>query len=211
MNGPVSYLSVCCPTTWDMNNFPHIHLIDASAEWKAEELFNISSVVSTNTELACIDSSLTSYSNTIIFHGICKLFDVKSLTPEYLSTLWHITLEDAKNIIRVTTQRTIRTSEGMKPYRFKTVLHQSLYKHLGNDYLNKFCSDTFISKLPSLTGNRYAQLFVYRGDFNQVISCKADLMCLKPSIDAFMMWDFLQKCLLIMPLNSLKVNGVICV
>ena len=55
MNGPVSYLSVRYPPDWDMNNFPHIHLTDASAEWKSEELFNISSIVSTNTE---IDSSL---------------------------------------------------------------------------------------------------------------------------------------------------------
>ena len=34
MNGPVSYLSVCYPTDWDMNNFPHIHRTDTSAEWK---------------------------------------------------------------------------------------------------------------------------------------------------------------------------------
>ena len=55
MNGPVSYLSVRYPTDWDMNTFPHNYLTDASAEWKSEELFNISSIVSTNTE---IDSSL---------------------------------------------------------------------------------------------------------------------------------------------------------
>ena len=166
MNGPVSYLSVCCPTTWDMNNFPHIHLTDASAEWKPEELFNISSVISTNTELTYIDSLLTTYYDTIMIHGVCKLSDVKSLTPEYLSTLWCITLEDSKNTIQATTQHTIQTSEGMKACRFKTVPHQCLYKHLGNDYLSKFCSDTFISKLPSLRDNPYVQLFVNRVNFN---------------------------------------------
>ena len=103
MNNPVSYLSVRYPTNWDMNNFPHIHLTDASAEWKPEELFNISSIVSTNTELTYIDSSLTTYNDTIMIHGVCKLSDVKSLTPEYLSTLWCITLEDAKITIQATT------------------------------------------------------------------------------------------------------------
>ena len=93
-----------------------------------------------------------------MIHEIRKLSDTKSLNPEYLSKLWRVTLEDAKNTIRATTQRTIRTSEGMKARRFKTVPHQRLYKHLGNDYLSKFCSDTFISKLPSLRGNRYIQL-----------------------------------------------------
>ena len=38
---------------------------------------------------------------------------------------------------------------------------------MGNDYLSKFCSDTFISKIPSLRGNTYVQLFVNRGNFNQ--------------------------------------------
>ena len=41
-----------------------------------------------------------------------------------------------KNTIQATTQRTIRTSEGMNARRFKTVPHQCLYKHLGNDYLS---------------------------------------------------------------------------
>ena len=56
----------------------------------------------------------------------------------------------------------------MKARRFKTVPHQRLYKHLGNDYLCKFCSDIFIGKLPSLRGNQYVQLFVNRGNFNQI-------------------------------------------
>ena len=66
MSGPVSYLSVRYPTNWDMNNFPHIHLTNASAEWKPEELFNISSVGSINTELIYIDSSLPTYNKTIM-------------------------------------------------------------------------------------------------------------------------------------------------
>ena len=90
-----------------MNNFPHIQLTDTSADWKPEELFNISFVVSTNIELTNIDSSLTTYNNTIMIHGVHKLSDVKSLTPEYLSMMWRITLEDAKNIIQATTQCTI--------------------------------------------------------------------------------------------------------
>ena len=82
-----------------MNNFPHIHLTDTSVQWKFEELFNISSVVSINTELTYIDSSLTTYNDTIMIHGVSKLSDVKSFAPEYLSTLWRSTLEDAKNTI----------------------------------------------------------------------------------------------------------------
>ena len=92
---------------------------------------------------------------------------MKSLTPEYLSTLWRIRLKDAKNTIQATTQHTFQSSEGMKDGIFKTVPHQCLYEHLGNDYLSKFCSDTFISKLPSIRGNQYIQLFVNRGNFNQ--------------------------------------------
>ena len=94
MNSPVSYLSVHYPTNWDMNNFPHFQ-----AEWKPEVLFNINSVVSTNTELTYNNSLLTTYDNPIMINGVCKLSDMKSLTPEYLSMLWHITLEDAKNTI----------------------------------------------------------------------------------------------------------------
>ena len=107
MNGPISYLSIHYPTDLDMNNFPHIHLTDASAEWKPEELFNINSIISTNTELIYIDSSLTTYNDTIMIHGVHELSDMKSLTPEYLSTLWRNTLEDAKNMTQATTQRTI--------------------------------------------------------------------------------------------------------
>ena len=92
---------------------------------------------------------------------------MKSLTPEYLSTLWRIRLKDAKNTIQATTQHTFQSSEGMKDGIFKTVPHQCLYEHLGNDYLSKFCSDTFISKLPSIRGNQYVQSFVNRGNFNQ--------------------------------------------
>jgi len=163
MNGPVSYLSVRYPTDWDLDHFPHIHLTNDDSEWKPEEIFNVNSVLTTT----YVDQSFSHYEKTVMVHGVRKLSDTKDLTPAYLSNLWKITLNDAKDTIRATTQRTIRQSEGMKNRRFKTVPHQRLYKQLGNDYLSKFCSDTFESKIPSLRGNRYVQLFVNRANFTR--------------------------------------------
>ena len=164
MNGPVSYISVRYPTDWDLDNFPHITLTNGDFEWNPDEIFNINSVAFS---APYIDPSTSHYENLVMVHGVRKLTDTKDLTPEYLSRLWRITLEDAKNTIRATTQRTIRKSEGMKSRRFKTVPHHRIYKHLGNHYLSKFCSDTFVSKIPSLRGNKYVQLLVNRANFNR--------------------------------------------
>ena len=163
MNGPVSYLSVRYPTDWDMDHFPHIHLTDDASEWKPEETFNVNSVITTT----YVDQFFPTYEKTVMIHGVRKLSDTKDLTPAYLCNLWNITLNDARDTIRATTQRTIRQSEGMKTRRFKTVPHQRLYKNLGNSYLSKFCSDTFKGKIPSLRGNKYVQLFVNRANFTR--------------------------------------------
>ena len=156
MNSPVSYISVRYLNDWDMDHCPHVHLTNNDSEWKPEEIFNISAL---NT-YSCTDPHTSIYEDVVMIHKICKVSNNKDLTPKCLSQLWKITLNDVKNRIRATTQKTIRNSEGMKPHNYKTSSHQHLYKHLRNDFLSKFCSDPFVNKVLSLRGNKYVQLFV---------------------------------------------------
>jgi len=87
-----------------------------------------------------------------------------SLTPEYLAKKWGISLESAKHTITSTSHNSIRTTTGSTPKRFRIRAHQSCYRQLGG-YLSTFASDTFSSKVKSLRGNNYVQLFCNRANF----------------------------------------------
>ena len=136
--------------------------------WNPEDLLSstkvIKSVLKDDTDLYT-NEKIDKYLETVIVSGIKMISKGKALTPEYLSKLWHISLNEAQRTIAVTTQRSIRTNEGIKTKRLKAVPHQRLYRQLGNTYLGKFAFDTFKGKVISLRGSSYVQLFVNRGNF----------------------------------------------
>jgi len=80
-----------------------------------------------------------------------------SLTPEYLAN-------SAKQTITSTSHHSIRTTTGPTSKRFRTRAHQSRYRQLSG-YLSTFSSDTFSSKVKSLRGDNYIQLFCNRANF----------------------------------------------
>jgi len=83
---------------------------------------------------------------------------------EYLAKNWGISLESAKRTVISTSQHSIRSTIGVKTKRFRTHAHQSRYRQLGG-YLSTFASDSFSSKVKSLRGNNYVQLFCNRANF----------------------------------------------
>ena len=85
------------------------------------------------------------------------------LTPELLSSLWNISLPNAKRTLDATTHDHIRIP-GPINRRVKTIAHQQAYKQLGG-YLSKFALDTFKANVESTRGNKYFQLFCNRGNY----------------------------------------------
>ena len=119
-----------------------------------------------------LDSDLSSILSKNIHVSSLSTSPRKSVTAEQLASLWNISLQDAKATIQGTTQDYFRQIEGKLSRRVKTRAHQRQYRQLGG-YLGNFCSDTFHSKIPSLRGNQYVQLFCNRGNF--VFSCPMKL------------------------------------
>ena len=80
----------------------------------------------------------------------------KGLSPEKLAKTWKIPLHQAKNTIKVTTQRGIRTiANPAISRRFKTNDRMLRYNRLPHTVF----SDTLIAKIKSRTMNKYAQLY----------------------------------------------------
>ena len=162
LNGPVSYVQVRYPTDWDLDNCKHLDLTSSDGPWDPSKMMSVQSLgrIIDNKD---IHTLYVSRAHKV--QGLSRLSDSKQLTPEYLSRLWNITLKDAQLTIQATTQNSIRSNEGIRSKRLKTLPHQKLYRQLSNEYLGKFASDTFFSNVVSLRGNSCVQLFVNRGNF----------------------------------------------
>jgi hypothetical protein len=81
------------------------------------------------------------------------------VTKEDLSKLWGISVENAAQMLRVTTQKGIQNAIHPVVRRFATKQGRLCYNQLGSRH-GRFYSDTFFSSVPSTRGNTMAQLFV---------------------------------------------------
>ena len=69
------------------------------------------------------------------------------LEPHELARLWNISLPNAKRTLECTTQDYIHKLDGKLLRQVRTKAHQHQYNQFSG-YLGKFCSNTFMSKVP---------------------------------------------------------------
>ena len=84
-----------------------------------------------------------------------------------LANLWGIGFKAAQRTLKATTQLSTRHLNGKIHRRVQTRMHQYMYRQLWG-HLSRFLSDTFKSKVKSLRGNNYFQLFCNNGAFTKV-------------------------------------------
>ena len=164
MVGPVPYLAVRYPTDEDLETSPHLNLTSADSDWNPQDLEwkpHLSSI----TQSYQGDNLITRLQTEIRIRGIKrKKVSDKELSPEVLSSLWGININDAARTLRSTTQDSIRQLRGPLHRRVKTRAHHRSYNQLAG-YLGAFASDTFKANVTSIRGNKYTQLFTNRGNF----------------------------------------------
>jgi hypothetical protein len=83
-----------------------------------------------------------------------------AVTPEDLSERWHISLFAAKETLKRTTKKTVRSAVLPLARRYKAdwVFYQ---KRLDGDW----STDTLVTRVTSKDGNKYAQVFANKGNF----------------------------------------------
>ena len=180
--GPVSYLPVRYPNDEEMDFCDRLELTCGDSPWDPNYLNGLQNAVSSiqcdpypnDYETSCAHPDLyETLSERIFINAISHSPRMgRDLSPEKLAKLWHIGLEDAKRTLKSTTQDFIRVGTGRVHRRVKTRAHQSRYKQLGG-YLGMFASDTFHSKVTSIRGNNYCQLFCNRGNYVEVYPMKS--------------------------------------
>jgi hypothetical protein len=82
-----------------------------------------------------------------------------SISKEYLSQLWGISLDTAAQTLQVTTQKGIKNAVHPIVRRFATKQMRLRYNQLGSRH-GQFYSDTFFATTRSTRGNTLAQLYV---------------------------------------------------
>ena len=103
------------------------------------------------------------------------------LTANEIATLWGIGIKAAERTLRSTTQLSTRHLNGKIHRRVRTRMHQRRYRQLWG-HLSRFSTDTFQSKVKSLRGNKYFQLFCNQGTFTKPY-------CMKSRKDAHLALD----------------------
>ena len=92
----------------------------------------------------------------------------RGVTPEHLSKIWHISLEDARRTIDTTTQTSVRTQDPTLSRNYGTNNRMLRYRHI-QDY---FFMDTFFTTKKvgrSSRGHMCCQLFVTDKGFVYII------------------------------------------
>ena len=163
MNGPISFLPVRYPTDDELNHCNHFDLTSYD-EWDPTFFDDIDKGVSSVEQLQNYSNDLSNQLASHVCVNAVSHGSTSDVTPESLAKLWHVGLPIAKRTLQVTTQDYMRKLSGKVSRRVKTKAHQNRYKQLGG-YLSMFCSDTFHSKVKSLRGNTYIQLFCNRGNY----------------------------------------------
>ena len=180
MNGPIPYLPISKPTSNDIEYLPRIKLTADDIEWDPHSIFNEPNVseykylehdfdISWNIQgISTLKQVVQSHSNRI--SAITHLNNGK-FKAEDLANLWGIGINAAQRTLKSTTQLSTRHLNGKIHRRVRTKVHQRRYRQLWG-HLSRFSSDTFKSKVKSLRGNNYFQLFCNNGAFTKTYSMK---------------------------------------
>ena len=162
MHGPVPYLPVRSPSQNEMDECKWIELTSDEI-WDPEQLlgddYKLSSI---STSVQDPDDYLLLKTNVII--SAVSHTSKGVLTPELLSQMWNISLKSAKRTLLVTSHHSVKTTEGSLTRRRRVAYTGRINRQLGG-YLSQFASDTFMSNVTSLRGNRCIQLFCNRGGY----------------------------------------------
>jgi hypothetical protein len=147
----------------DMLQDRTIYVLDTRAQVTSQDetdlvLSQVSSVYSDyDFNIKLNFSSIHTHEHHIMSQGMsAHQFQV---AKEELSKLWGISVENAAQTLRVTTQKGIRNAIHPVVRRFATKQSRLRYNQLGSRH-GPFYSDTFFSSVPSTRGNTMAQLFV---------------------------------------------------
>ena len=180
MNGPIPYLPISKPSTNDIEFLPRIKLTSDDIEWDPYAIFNEQRTneykylehdfdISWNIQgLNTLDHIINVHSKRIL--AISHLNNGK-FKAEDLANLWGIGTNAAQRTLNATTQLATRHLNGRVSKRVRTRMHQRRYRQLWG-HLSRFSSDTFKSKVKSLRGNNYFQLFCNNGAFTKIYSMK---------------------------------------
>ena len=162
MHGPIPYIPVRSPTDDELNECPVLVLT-------SEELWDPESVIDENYNTSSLFTQMNlpddylQLSNNIMISGITHS-SKGELTPSLLSDMWGISLETAKRTLQVTEQLSVRIPQGSLTRRRRVRYNGRTKRKLGG-FLSQFSSDTFMSNVTSLRGNKYVQLFCNKGGY----------------------------------------------
>ena len=126
-NGPIPYVHVRYPSDDDLESYKWIELT-SSSEWNSYP-DSLISASSQSTLQVTYDNDAQSHLYDCLIQSI-NVSSVQSrskkttLSPEDLSALWKISLQNAKRTLNATTNNYIRTNEGRLSRRFRTDLFQ---------------------------------------------------------------------------------------
>ena len=176
MNGPIPFLPISKPTIEDVEYLPRIKLTSDDIEWDPQYLFNGMNsneykYLENDTEIYQSIAGITVLEKVVKYHNQCisavSHLNNGKFKSEDLANLWGIGLKAAQKTLKATTQLSTRHLNGKIHRRVRTKMHQRRYRQLWG-HLSRFASDTFMSKVKSLRGNNYFQLFCNNGAFTKV-------------------------------------------
>ena len=156
----------------------HKETRDSFAAESALAFPTMSSVLASISTAACDDSFVYALSRTVNVSGdrMRFLLSAKSssrkgtVSPECLSSIWNIGLEQAKRTIDRTTQRGVRDfSNPTMGRRLKPFAYQLLFRHLRTTMY----TDTMFSKIKSLQQNTCAQVFCTPLDWTRIFPLRS--------------------------------------
>ena len=175
-NGPIPYIPISKPTQNDIEWLPRITMTSDENEWGPLFIFNsndtnLYTYLENDFDILHNIQCLTSLREMVNHHekriSSLKYSASKKSSPDKLARLWGIGINAAKRTLKTTTQLSTRYLNGKIHRRVCTRMHQRRYRQLWGD-LYRVSSDTFKSKVRSLHGNQYFQLFCNKGAFTKV-------------------------------------------
>ena len=168
-HGPIPYFHMRYPTRYDLDTYQWLSLTSSGTWAPYDQDFNVSSATSlpSHTNFDSYVFPSTSIVDSLSVSGVRREGHSSSLTPENLSKLWRIPLQQAQRTIDATEQRSLRTVQGPISRRFRTDTYQRRYNRLGGPY-SRFYTDVLFSKVKSISGNTCATLYSNRQGFIKI-------------------------------------------
>ena len=178
MKGPCPQLHFHYPSDWELMYCMHLSLTNGDVPWETSFLddnHNIAAFMSDVPNDPIIEAMMhydhvlqwTKSKGRYQVSTMISLSGGQTLTAEYLTELWNISLDQAMRTIKNTTHDSIHLLDGIIARRVKTLPHQRMYNHLSG-YFDKLASDTAKANVKSLRGNTYIQVFYNRGNYVKV-------------------------------------------